>query len=243
MAPLVKVLIEVPHTAQHPSSTATRPERGRHEPDSTHTEVTTYSRTLYEFAEPRPLSWIDPTVTFASSSQLPLYSRCIVTRGDTTVHVSGPVAMAVEASQERYAHSTELAPGYWGILCSCEDPSTYTILQEIMTEAEPADHSSAILRVQSGLATSSRGMSLMTDWSTSSSMSTRSTDGPQTPVAEFSTLAPILEEWHEHPIKMEEDNISEPRMQEQNPVPTEKEDQEAAPFVHAAVPRGFPLIR
>ncbi|KAI0665508.1 hypothetical protein C8Q78DRAFT_986295 [Trametes maxima] len=137
--PVVQVYISVPPVPASPPSTATWPPA----PSSRRTEVNVVPG-IYQFVEPRTLRTIDPTVTFASSSPLSLYSRCNVYRGDTIVHVGHPCIMNVQASDEQgtggYLHFTRLAPDYWSTLCNCdvEDLSPYTIVQEITRESKDA---------------------------------------------------------------------------------------------------------
>ncbi|KAI0351119.1 hypothetical protein OH77DRAFT_1439428 [Trametes cingulata] len=113
------------------------------------TEVHVVPNSVYQFVESRSLLKIDPTVTFMSSSPMPLFSRCNVYRENTIVHVGKSVMMGVKASdqpgQSGYLHHTELAPEYWETLCRCNDLSPYTIVQEITKNATDTSQKPAVV--------------------------------------------------------------------------------------------------
>ncbi|KAI0369525.1 hypothetical protein BV20DRAFT_353063 [Pilatotrama ljubarskyi] len=161
LGPLVQVFIPVPPTSDPAGSTATPTHPGR--PDSTQpAESNISSQTRDEFADLRPLHMVDPTVTFASGSALPLISRCIVYRDNMVIHVGEAVTMSIEPSRGQYLHHTNLAPGYWHTLCGCEDPSPYTIVQHVTTEGEPTGVSSSIIVVEYHFGQSTSGRSPFT---------------------------------------------------------------------------------
>ncbi|KAI0365838.1 hypothetical protein BV20DRAFT_982315 [Pilatotrama ljubarskyi] len=147
--PVVQVYISVPpanFTPPHTAGVSASPGL----PTTSHpTEVHVVPNSVYQFVEARSLHKIDPTVTFVSSSPMPLFSRCNVYRENTIVHVGQPVTMGVRASdhpeQRGYLHSTELAPGYWQTLCRCEDLSPYTIVQEITKNAMDSTQKPAVV--------------------------------------------------------------------------------------------------
>ncbi|KAI0632606.1 hypothetical protein C8Q77DRAFT_1058743 [Trametes polyzona] len=150
--PVAQVYISVPPAFPTPPSTAMWQTQPQAYPSAGRTEVNVYDNT-YQFVEPRLLRTIDPTVTFASSSPLPLYSRCNVYRGSTIVHVGEPVMMIVRASEDPgtagYFHFTDLAPGYWSTLCGCDDLSPYTVVQEITKKAiDSTQKTATVMHVQ-----------------------------------------------------------------------------------------------
>ncbi|KAI0693518.1 hypothetical protein C8T65DRAFT_585694 [Cerioporus squamosus] len=111
---------------------------------------TTLSESAYKWTEPRSLRDIDPTVTFRSSSSLPLLSTCSVYRGDTILHLDSPLVMAArEEGEHSFLHYTPLAPGYWDTLCSCTDLSSYTIIQEITRQSgDPSQRPTSLMVIQ-----------------------------------------------------------------------------------------------
>ncbi|KAI0820514.1 hypothetical protein BC628DRAFT_1422847 [Trametes gibbosa] len=151
--PVIQVYISVPPALPSPPSTATTWQAARCQPGapaSRHTQVHTFANTV-QFVEPRLLRTIDPTVTFASCSPLPLFSRCNVYSGDRIVHVGQPAMMSVRASDDGssvYFHSTDLVPGYWPTLCGCDDLSPFTVEQEITKESiESVQKATTVMRI------------------------------------------------------------------------------------------------
>ncbi|KAI0776544.1 hypothetical protein BD413DRAFT_468258 [Trametes elegans] len=143
--PVVQVYISVPPAPCSRPGTATwPPSGGQPQPQSSRrTEVNVLvPNSHYAFVEPRALRSIDPTVTFASSSPLPLFSKCNVYQGATIAHVGDSATMAVRPVSEQggggYLHFTSLAPGYWDTLCNCEDLSPFSIVQEISKQTDAA---------------------------------------------------------------------------------------------------------
>ncbi|KAH9856070.1 hypothetical protein C2E23DRAFT_882201 [Lenzites betulinus] len=149
--PVIQVYISVPPAIPSPPGTATWQTPNRQQVSPQLTQVHAFANTV-QFVEPRLLRTIDPKVTFTSSSPLPLFSRCNVYRHDTIVHVGPSATMSVKASDEPgpsvYFHSTDLAPGYWSTLCSCDDLSPFTVEQEISKESiEPMQKATTVMRI------------------------------------------------------------------------------------------------
>lgn len=183
--PVIQVYISVPPVS--PPNTATWPPSSNLSHLPRRTDVTVYDNT-YEFVEPRLLRTIDPRVTFVSTSQLPLYSRCNVYRGSTIVHVGDAAMMVVqpmtpdESGLGGFLHYTNLAPGYWDTLCSCDgahskhcsshicralmttvrhtDLSPYSVVQEITKQSiDPTQKAATVMHIQYQFMQTSSGQS------------------------------------------------------------------------------------
>ncbi|EIW57038.1 uncharacterized protein TRAVEDRAFT_65868 [Trametes versicolor FP-101664 SS1] len=161
--PVIQVYISVPPVS--PPNTATWPPSSNLSHLPRRTDVTVYDNT-YEFVEPRLLRTIDPRVTFVSTSPLPLYSRCNVYRGSTIVHVGDAAMMVVqpmtpdESGLGGFLHYTNLAPGYWDTLCSCDDLSPYSVVQEITKQSiDPTQKAATVMHIQYQFMQTSSGQS------------------------------------------------------------------------------------
>lgn len=183
--PVIQVYISVPPVS--PPNTATWPSSSNLSHLPRRTDVTVYDNT-YEFVEPRLLRTIDPRVTFVSTSPLPLYSRCNVYRGSTIVHVGDAAMMVVqpmtpdESGLGGFLHYTNLAPGYWDTLCSCDgahsmpcsshicralmttvrhtDLSPYSVVQEITKQSiDPTQKAATVMHIQYQFMQTSSGQS------------------------------------------------------------------------------------
>lgn len=82
---------------------------------------------LHSPDDPRPLSMIDPTVTFTSAGRPAVQSSFQVFKDGRLVHeeaagvtVSAAPQPSVGGSSSMYLYSTSLVPGYWAQLCAAE---------------------------------------------------------------------------------------------------------------------------
>ncbi|OBZ74579.1 hypothetical protein A0H81_05099 [Grifola frondosa] len=95
------------------------------------------SAAISSFSEARPLRAIDPTVAFTSGSSSPLISSFRVLCNERVVHVEQThMQILPNAAPVGVVHYTHLVPQFWSYLCSCTDPTPYTIVQEIMCQTE-----------------------------------------------------------------------------------------------------------
>ncbi|OBZ65957.1 hypothetical protein A0H81_14140 [Grifola frondosa] len=92
---------------------------------------------------PRTLRSIDPTVTFLARAPLAAQSAFRVLRGGVPVHAERTELELLSSScmpapqwpsemECTFLYRTAFVPAFWDMLCACPDPSSYTIVQEIV---------------------------------------------------------------------------------------------------------------
>ncbi|KAJ6501096.1 hypothetical protein C8R47DRAFT_258109 [Mycena vitilis] len=81
---------------------------------------------------PRHLGSIDPTVTFMAQSPLAAQSRFSVYSGERMLHAeTTPLAPVEDACVSGLLYSTSLVPEYWKTISESQDPTQFTIYQEV----------------------------------------------------------------------------------------------------------------
>ncbi|KAJ6477898.1 hypothetical protein C8R47DRAFT_644311 [Mycena vitilis] len=81
---------------------------------------------------PRHLGSINPTVTFMAQSPLAAQSRFSVYSGERMLHAeTTPLAPVEDASVSGLLYSTSLVPEYWKVISESQDPTQFTIYQEV----------------------------------------------------------------------------------------------------------------
>ncbi|GBE80894.1 hypothetical protein SCP_0306150 [Sparassis crispa] len=98
---------------------------------------------------PRTLRSIDPTVTFMSRTPLTAYSSFRVLQNDRRVHEERtelelcssscmPAPVWGAPMECTFLYKTLFVPQFWQRLCDCNDPTSYTIVQEIVRSCNPS---------------------------------------------------------------------------------------------------------
>ncbi|KAJ7610712.1 hypothetical protein DFH06DRAFT_1485457 [Mycena polygramma] len=91
---------------------------------------------------PRHLGSINPTVTFVAQSPLVAQSRFSVYSEERMLHAeTTPLAPVEDTPISGFLYSTSLVPEYWKLISESQDPTQFTIYQEVCR-----DDNSAILR-------------------------------------------------------------------------------------------------
>ncbi|KAF7300483.1 TEA domain-containing protein [Mycena chlorophos] len=81
---------------------------------------------------PRPLRQINPSVAFLSQSALAAQSNFTVYAEGRVVHAEGVQLVATQTpSGESHVYTAALVPGYWQTISDSQDPTRFTIYQEV----------------------------------------------------------------------------------------------------------------
>ncbi|KAJ6461923.1 hypothetical protein C8R47DRAFT_104122 [Mycena vitilis] len=88
---------------------------------------------------PRHLGSINPTVTLVAPSSLVAHSRFSVYSEERMMHAeTAPLVLVEDAPVSGFLYSTLLVPAYWKVISESEDPTQFTIYQEVCRDANSA---------------------------------------------------------------------------------------------------------
>jgi hypothetical protein len=110
----------------------------------------TFPASSFRHSQPRPISVIDPTVTFTARSTIVAHSAFTVMRDGQPIHsetadvnlLSTSVAAGVSDIDCIFYYTAPLVPAYWSTICDDPDPTKFTIIHDIYQHSGSAVESS-----------------------------------------------------------------------------------------------------
>lgn len=112
----------------------------------------TFPPSTFHHSQPRPISVIDPTVTFTSRSSMMAHSYFTVLRDGQPVHSETAdvnlLSTAVDAGPSDidciFYYTAPLVPAFWGNICQDRDPARYSIIHDIYQHPGPTAEVSSV---------------------------------------------------------------------------------------------------
>ncbi|TRM69783.1 hypothetical protein BD626DRAFT_475264 [Schizophyllum amplum] len=99
------------------------------------------SNTLGPRHAPRPIQWIDPTITLVSPRIIAAQSRYVVRLHGTVVFVEQTSLTLKELPEDQndsggFLYSTPFVPGFWSTIVQAPDPTEYTVTHEVVEDLD-----------------------------------------------------------------------------------------------------------
>lgn len=113
----------------------------------------TFPASTFPHSQPRPISRIDPTVTFTSRSTMLAHSFFTVLRDGQPVHSETANVNLLSTSVNpdpssdiecTFYYTAPLVPTFWSTLCRDQDPTRYSIIHDIYQHPGPAAEASSV---------------------------------------------------------------------------------------------------